>query len=85
MKRPSRLDPKSTLIQVRVKPNARTSALTQAEDGSWLAQIQSPPIDGKANDELILLVARQFQCHKSAVTIKSGALGRTKLVRINGV
>jgi uncharacterized protein (TIGR00251 family) len=85
MKRPARLEPKSTLIQVKVKPNARASALTQVDDGTWLAQIQSPPIDGKANDELILLVARQFQCRKSAVTIKSGASGRTKLVRVEGI
>jgi uncharacterized protein YggU (UPF0235/DUF167 family) len=29
-------------------------------------------VDGKANDELIALVARQFKCRKSAVSIKSG-------------
>jgi uncharacterized protein (TIGR00251 family) len=85
MRRPSQLEPKSTLIQVKVKPNARISALTQVEDGTWLAQIQSPPVDGKANDELILLVASHFQCRKSAVTIKSGASGRMKLVQIDGI
>ena len=73
---------KATLIQVKVKPNARISTLTQEEGGIWLAQIKSPPVDGKANEELIALVARQFDCRKSAVTIKSGASGRMKLVRI---
>ena len=70
------------LIRVKVKPNARISLLEQGEDGIWLAQIKSPPVDGKANEELIALVARRFQCRKSAVSIKSGASGRMKLVRI---
>lgn len=70
------------VIQVRVKPNARRSALEQSGDGTWLAQIKAAPIDGKANAELIALVAERFQCRKAAVSIKSGASGRTKLVRI---
>jgi uncharacterized protein YggU (UPF0235/DUF167 family) len=31
---------------------------------------------------LIALIARHFACPKSAVSIKSGASGRTKLVKI---
>jgi len=71
------------VIQVKVKPNSRVSALEQTEDGTWLAQIKSPPVDGKANEELIVLVAKQFGCRKSEVSIKSGASRRTKLVRID--
>ena len=70
-------------LQIRVKPSARTSALTQADDGSWLAQLKSPPIDGKANAELVALLARHFACPRSAITIRSGASGRLKLVRID--
>ena len=73
----------STVIQVKVKPNARANTFEPIDDGTWLAQIKSAPIDGKANAELIALVADHFQCRKSAVTIKSGASGRTKLVRID--
>jgi len=72
------------VIQVRVKPNSRVSLLEQQPDETWLAQIKSPPVDGKANEELIALVAKQFGCHKSDVSIKSGASSRTKLVRIAG-
>lgn len=72
------------MIQVRVKPNARSSSLEEAEGGLWLAQLKSPPVDGKANEELVALVARHFRCPKSAVSIKSGASGRLKLIRIEG-
>ena len=70
------------IIQIKVKPNSRTSVLEQREDGTWLAQLKSAPVEGKANDELLALVAKQFDCRKSAVSIKAGVSGRMKLVRI---
>ena len=70
------------VIQVKVKPSARASAFVEESPGLWSAQLKSPPVDGKANEELIALVAKQFGCRKSAVSIKSGASGRMKLVRI---
>lgn len=70
-------------IQVKVKPNARTSRLESPEDdGPWLAQLKSPPVDGKANKELIALVAKHFGCPRSAVTITRGHKGRLKRIRI---
>ena len=69
-------------LQVKVKPNARVSLLTQQDDGAWLAQLKAPPVDGKANAELIALIARQFGVAKARVSIRSGASGRMKLVRI---
>ena len=71
-----------TTIQVKAKPNARTSTLEQTSEGVWLAQLKSPPVDGKANKELIGLVAEHFGCPKSAVSIKSGGSGRLKRVCI---
>lgn len=72
-------------IQVKVKPNARASALVAGpEGGPWQAQLKSPPVDGKANEELIALVAAHFGVPKRAVTIRSGAGARLKLVRIDG-
>ena len=70
------------ILQVRVKPRARTSELSQAADGTWVAKLKAPPVDGKANEELARLVAEKFQCPKAAVTIKAGASGRTKLVKV---
>ena len=70
------------IIQVKVTPRARESSLTQAADGTWVAKLKSPPVDGKANAELIALVAERFGCSKGAVSIKAGAGGRVKLVSI---
>ncbi len=70
------------ILQVKAKPGARVSALTRQNDGTWLAQLKAPPVDGKANAELVALVAATFGCRKSEVEIKAGAGGRMKLVRI---
>ena len=70
------------IIQVRVKPNARASLLEEKEDGTWAAQVKSPPVGGKANEELIALVAKYFDCRKADVSIKAGASARLKLVQI---
>ena len=72
-----------TTLQIKVQPNARLSQLTHASDGSWLAQLKSPPVDGKANEVPVTLLALHFGCRMAAVTIRSGASGRLKLVRID--
>lgn len=69
-------------LQVRVKPNHRESALEAQPDGTWLAKLKSPPVDGKANAELVALVAEAFGVRKAQVEIRSGAGGRLKRLRI---
>jgi uncharacterized protein len=71
------------VIRVRVKPNARVASLEEASDGTWLAHVKSPPVDGKANAELLALIAVHFERRKSQVTLKSGGSGRVKLVQID--
>jgi uncharacterized protein len=72
----------AVILQVKVKPRAKVSELSQATDGTWIAKLKAPPVDGKANEELVGLVAEKFQCRKAAVTIKAGAAGRIKLVKV---
>jgi uncharacterized protein len=72
----------ATIIRVKVKPRARESSLVQMPDGTWLARVRAAPMEGRANQELVTLVAEHFRCARGAVSIKSGASGRLKLVRI---
>lgn len=70
-------------IEVRVKPNAKESSFLEQDDGTWVARIKSPPVDGKANEELIALIAGCFAIRKSRVKIKTGASSRVKRVEIS--
>lgn len=73
----------SRLLQVKVKLHARASALSRADDGTWVAELKSPPVDGRANEELIALVARHFGCRKADVSLVSGATSRSKRLRVD--
>ena len=68
------------VIQIKVKLHARASSLQRLDDGTYLAQIKAPPVDGQANAELLALVAREFGCAKSALSIKVGGASRLKWV-----
>ena len=72
------------IISVKVKSNSKQQQVTQADDGSFTVHLKSPPIDGKANAELIQLLAKNFGVPKSAIRIKTGASSKSKLVEIDG-
>ena len=72
------------VITVHAKPRSAVSSLERDAAGNWVARLVSPPVDGKANAELIGLVARHFGCAKSAVSVRSGASARVKRVSIAG-
>lgn len=72
----------SITLQVKARPSARIASLVERSDGTWEARLTSPPVDGKANAELVALVARHFGCPKSAVSIRRGVASRHKVVHI---
>ena len=69
--------------QVKVKPNSKQQKIEESPDGSLTIYLKSPPVEGKANQELIQLLAQKFDVSKSQVTIKSGLSSKFKLVEIN--
>jgi uncharacterized protein (TIGR00251 family) len=69
--------------QVKVKPNAQKQKIEEAADGSFIVHLKSPPVEGKANEELIKLLAKKFEVQRSQVVIKSGIASRNKLVEID--
>jgi uncharacterized protein len=70
------------VLQINVKPNSKHQTIETLADGSLVIRLKSSPVDGKANAELIALLAKQFAVPKSSVHIKSGQTSRRKLVEI---
>lgn len=67
--------------RVKVKPSKQQNIKEEA-DGSLTVNLKSPPLDGKANQELIKLLAERFDIPKSRITIKSGLSSKQKLIAI---
>ncbi len=70
------------VIQVRAKPSSRQSSVEELEDGTFLVKLKAQPVEGKANAELVVLLANHFKVSRAAVKVKSGAGARIKLVCI---
>jgi len=70
------------ILSIKMKPGSRVDQLVELGDGTWQARVKAPPVDGKANEALIALVAAHFGVRKSQVAIKSGASSRLKRVSI---
>ncbi|HEX6397614.1 MAG TPA: DUF167 domain-containing protein [Steroidobacteraceae bacterium] len=71
------------ILKVKAKPGSRVEEFVEQDDGTWLARIKAPPVDGKANAALVALVAAHFGVRKAQVSIRSGASGRVKLVQVD--
>ncbi|MEW5861495.1 MAG: DUF167 domain-containing protein [Cyanobacteriota bacterium] len=69
--------------QVKVEPNSKNKSIEEAEDGSITVHLKSPPVDGKANEELIQILSKKFNVSKSRILLKSGLSSRNKLVEID--
>lgn len=74
-------------LAVRVTPNAKQSAFagwTADEKGRpvLLVKLNAPPVDGKANTELIRFLSDALDCTKSQITLLRGTSSRQKTVEL---
>ena len=69
------------IVQVRVVANSQRPGVEQFEQGLKV-RVKAKPIEGKANEEVVKLVAAHFKVAKSSVRIVSGATSKRKTVEI---
>lgn len=69
-------------LRVKVKTNAILSKIKNADDDIIKVDIAAVPEKGKANKELIKLLANEFKVDKDKIKIISGKSSKLKLVKI---
>jgi uncharacterized protein (TIGR00251 family) len=70
------------IVGVKVKPGAKADKVEPQADGSLRISVKVPPIDGKANEAVIAVLAKHFRVRRADVVLKRGASGRDKLFEI---
>jgi uncharacterized protein len=75
---------KLTLV-VRVTPNSSSNHISLESDGKLAVKLTSPPVEGKANKDLVKLIAKKLGIPQSDVSIKRGEHSRDKVLVISGV
>jgi len=69
-------------IAVRVIPRASKPGVAGTRDGALLVRLQSPPVEGAANEELVGVIAKIFGVARRDVSIVSGEHAKLKRVAL---
>lgn len=69
---------------VRVAPRSSRNAIAGEHDGALKVRVQSAPVEGAANAELIHTLARAFNVPARFVEITGGQTAKLKRVRVCG-
>lgn len=69
-------------LTIHAKPGARENSIEYLKDGSLRVWLKAAPVDGKANVELLEILADALGTKKKFLRIHSGASGRYKLVDV---
>ena len=70
------------LLQVHAQPGARRTQLAGIHGERLKIALHAPPVDGKANEELLRFLADALGVRRGAVRLASGAASREKSVAI---
>lgn len=71
-------------IQVKVKTGARCDCVGfEKEKNLYTVSTKALPIEGKANESVIRLLAKYFKVPKSDITLKSGKKSKIKVFEID--
>ena len=72
-------------ITVRLTPRGGRDAIDGWDGDVLRVRVASAPVDGKANDALLRLLAKALGIAPSQLTLVSGAQARVKTVDVDGL
>jgi uncharacterized protein (TIGR00251 family) len=71
------------VLALHVQPGARRTAVLGMHGQRLKIALHAPPIEGKANAELLRFLATALQVRQAAVRLTAGAASRSKSVAIS--
>jgi hypothetical protein len=76
---------KETLIKVYLQPRSSKNEFVGLYRDGIKVKVTAPPMEGKANEALIRLLAKEFRVSPSCIEILKGHRSREKTLKISGV
>ena len=74
-----------SILPVRAKPGARANTVLDVRDGALLVAVTAPPVDGKANEAIVEVLAEALNWKRSRISLVAGDTSRTKRFLIVGL
>jgi uncharacterized protein YggU (UPF0235/DUF167 family) len=75
----------SSRLRLRVAPGGRRSAVVGRYGEAWKVRVAAAPERGRANDEVIAVIADALDISRAAVRLVAGAASRDKIVELEGM
>ena len=72
-------------LKLTLQPGARKSEIVGLHDDCLKLKVAAPPIEGAANDELLIFIAKALHVKVRHVRIISGHTSRRKVIEVQGV
>jgi uncharacterized protein (TIGR00251 family) len=72
-------------FSVKVVPRASKNQIAGVEGDAIKVRLNAPPVEGKANDMLIAVLADALGVRRAQVEIVTGHTSRRKVVRVRGM
>lgn len=69
-------------LRIRVQPRASRDEIVGAQGDALKVRLTAPPVDGKANAQLLRFLADTFDVPPSRVALEQGAGARVKRITI---
>lgn len=73
------------VLAVRVTPKAARTRIVGEVEGELKITLNAPPAEGRANAELLRLLAKTYGVPKSRLAILSGETSRSKRILFHGM
>jgi uncharacterized protein (TIGR00251 family) len=80
----TRRDGADWILDLRVQPRASRSEFAGRMGERLRVRLNAPPVDGRANAELVEFIADSFGVPRASVSIEAGLSGRNKRLRVRG-
>jgi uncharacterized protein (TIGR00251 family) len=75
--------PMAVILEIKVIPGSGRQDLFRDKTGMIKCHLKNPPEDGRANAELVKMLAKKAGLASDAVHIMRGATSRKKLIKID--
>ncbi len=72
-------------ITLHIVPRAKATSVAGLHGDAVRIRVAAPPADGAANTELVRFLAERLGVPRGKVRIVAGALGRRKVIEVDGV
>jgi uncharacterized protein len=85
MRIPFKKSKKGVTIKIKVEPRSSRKGISGIMDDTLKVRVNSAPVGGAANEELINILSEELGIRKTSIRIIQGSSSKNKIVEVEGI